>query len=140
MARDEIIESKPMLAIRKIALRYPEVDEGSSCVNRAFKARGKSFLFLGGKPDVYTVRLKLADSLPEAESLAQQHPDNYSVGSHGWTLITLPHSKAAPAGLLERWIAESFRLLAPAALVASAPAAEQGSASPKAARKPVRKK
>ena len=117
MASSEPVESKPMKAIRKIALSYPEVEEGSSCVNRAFKARKKAFLYLGMKEDTYNLRLKLADSLNEAEGLEQKSPENYSVGTHGWTLLTFPHNKQPPKKLLERWIEESFRLLVPKSLV-----------------------
>ena len=36
-------------ALRRYALQYPETNEGSSCVKRAFRARNKGFLYLGGK-------------------------------------------------------------------------------------------
>ena len=116
MPKSEPTESKPMLAIRKLALSYPEVEETPSCVNRAFKARKKSFLFLGMKDETYSVRLKLSESLAEAERLAEKSPENYSVGMHGWTLVTLSHTKSPPRGLMKRWVDESFRLLAPKAL------------------------
>ena len=118
MASKEPTESKPMIAIRKLALGYPEVEETDSCVHRAFKARGKSFVFLGMKDETYSVRLKLKDSLDEAESLAAESPENFDVGMHGWTLVTFPHSRSPPRGLMKRWIDESFRLLAPRSLVA----------------------
>ncbi len=118
MANREPVESRPMKAIRKIALGYPEVEETDSCVNRAFKARKKAFVFLGMKDETYSVRLKLRDSLDEAETLAAESPENFDVGSHGWTLVTFPHAKSPPRGLMKRWIDESFRLLAPKTLVA----------------------
>ena len=79
--------------IRRIALRYPETEEGSSCVNRAFKAGGKNFVFLGEKDDVCKMRLKLEDG--------------------GWTLLEFSPDDPPPVADLERWIDESFRLLAP---------------------------
>ena len=79
--------------IRRIALQYPETEEGSSCVNRAFKAGGKNFVFLGEKDDVCTMRLKLEDG--------------------GWTLLEFSPDDPPPIADLERWIDESFRLLAP---------------------------
>ena len=118
MAGTRQTESRPMAAIRKLALGYPEAAETDSCVNRAFKARGKSFVFLGMKDETYSVRLKLKDSLDEAEELATDSPENFDVGMHGWTLVTFPHSKSPPRGLMKRWIDESFRLLAPKSLVA----------------------
>ncbi len=118
MAAKRTTESKPMQAIRKLALAFPDVEESDSCVNRAFSAKKKNFLFLGMKDDTYNLRLKLKGSIPEAESLAKEAPENYSVGLHGWTLITLPHAKNPPRGLMKRWIDESFRLIAPKATVA----------------------
>lgn len=79
--------------IRRIALRYPETEEGSSCVNRAFKAGGKNFVFLGEKDGGCRMRLKLEDG--------------------GWTLLEFSPDDAPPVADLERWIDESFRLLAP---------------------------
>lgn len=110
-----------MQALRGIAFRYPEVEEAASCNNRAFKARKKSFLFMGMDDDTWNVRIKLGDSIPEAEGLAKTHLDNYDVGSHGWTKVTFPHDQSPPDGLMERWIDESFRLLVPKTLVKTLP-------------------
>ena len=79
--------------IRRLALAYPETEEGSSCVNRAFKAGGRNFVFLGEKDDVCKMRLKLKDS--------------------GWTLLEFSPDAPPSNADLERWIDESFRLLAP---------------------------
>lgn len=79
--------------IREIALRYPETTEGSSCVNRAFKAGGKNFVFLGEKEGECKLRLKTVDE--------------------GWTLAVFAPDDPPPTVELERWIDESFRLLAP---------------------------
>lgn len=79
--------------IRRLALAYPETEEGSSCVNRAFKAGGKNFVFLGEKGDVIKMRLKLEDT--------------------GWTLLEFTPDDPPDEADLKRWVAESFRLLAP---------------------------
>ncbi|MEM9587232.1 MAG: hypothetical protein AAGA03_08115 [Planctomycetota bacterium] len=117
MAKQELTESKPMRAIREFANQFPEVIETDSCVNRAFKAANKSFLFMGMKEDTYNLRIKLCESLPEVEALEADDPGAYSVGAHGWVHIVLPHTKAIPKKRRERWISESFRLLAPKRLV-----------------------
>lgn len=78
--------------IRAHAMTFPETTEGSSCVNRAFAAGGKNFLFLGEKPDLCTLRLKLAA---------------------GWQKIEFTPDEAPPLSELEAWITESFFLLAP---------------------------
>lgn len=125
------MESKPMQALRKLALRFPEVQEGVTCNKAAFKARGKAFLFVGGDAAAYNIMLKLSASLPEASKLAAKSPANYRVGGHGWVTVIFPHAESAPAGLLEKWIEESFRLLAPKQVVAMLAAG----AAPKTARK-----
>jgi len=91
----------------------PETIEGASCVNRAFKAGGKNFVFLGEKDGQCTVRLKLSDSVPEIEALAETDPDHWQVGKAGWALFSFPPNSAPPISDLQRWITESFHLLAP---------------------------
>lgn len=118
-------------AWRKFALGYPEAWETGACVNRAFKAGKKSFLFMGINDEVYHARIRLGDSVKEAEKLAKKNPDNYDVGKFGWTKVTFPRNKKPPKGLLERWIDESYRILAPKKLLADLP--EKG--PPKAKRK-----
>ena len=121
MASPSRPESNAMQALREIAFRYPEVEEGASCHNRAFKARKKAFLFMGMDDDSWNVKIKLGGSLPEAEALSEKSPDNFSVGGHGWTEVTFPHDQSPPAGLMERWIDESFRLLIAKTLVKTLP-------------------
>lgn len=110
-----------MKALRHFALKLPEVEEGSSCVNRAFRARGKAFAYLGMKADRYKLMIKLTDSLARAKELQNERPDAYQVGKHGWTTIWLPHTERGPKGMLERWIEESYRALVPPSLVERLP-------------------
>lgn len=141
MAKPEpdMTESPPMVALRKCAMRLPEAEEGTSCVNRAFRAGKKAYAYLGMKPDHYRLMVKLGDSTAQAEAMQAKHPDHYSVGKNGWTTVKLPHTKKPPAGLLEGWIEESYRLLVPKALVDSLPAGGRKRASP-AKKKAVKKK
>jgi hypothetical protein len=108
----------PVQAIRALALAYPEVATIVVCERSAFKARGKSFLFLGEREGEYDLMLKLEGSLDEARLLAKKSPRNYSVGGHNWVTLTFAAGKSPPAALLKDWIDESFRLLAPKSLVA----------------------
>ena len=110
-------ESKPMKAIRKAAANLPEAETGAVCVNAAFKAGKKSFLFLGMHDETYNVRLKLNDSLAEANRLEAERPDNCQVGKHGWVKLVFPHSEQPPAELFDHWIKESYRNLVPKHLV-----------------------
>ncbi len=128
----------PVDLIRQLALAYPDTVEGASCNNAAFKVRGKAFVFLGENPDTYNFRLKLGESLPEAEQLADKQPEVYFPGMHGWTHVVLPQGKSPPIDLLKRWIDESFRLLAPKSLLAELPAAGKKPTKKKPAKAPER--
>lgn len=108
-----IPDSAPMQAMRACALALPHAEEGTSCVNVSFHAGGKNFLFMGKKEELFTLRLKLADSLASAQELAAERPENYSAGSGGWTLVTFPHGARVPKKRLQGWIEESYRLIAP---------------------------
>ena len=99
--------------IRTHAMSFPETTEGSSCVNRAFKAGTKNFVFLGEKDDECTIRLKLDASVDEVAGLSGDAPDRFEVGKGGWTKLTFPPDDPPALKDLERWITESFFLLAP---------------------------
>jgi hypothetical protein len=121
MTRPAHTESEPMQALRRIALRYPDAQEGVVCTRVAFKARSQAFVFMGRDDNSYNVMLKLRDSLTEAAKLAAKAPNRYAVGGHGWVTATFRHDEFPPSGLLARWIDESYRLLVPKRLVALLP-------------------
>ncbi|MCP3936193.1 MAG: MmcQ/YjbR family DNA-binding protein [Actinomycetia bacterium] len=100
-------------SIREMAMALPDTTEGTSCVNRAFKAGGKNFAFLGEKPEGCGLRLKLSDSVPEIEKRSERQPDRYEVGKGGWVMLRFPADAAPDNADLESWIVESFCLLAP---------------------------
>jgi hypothetical protein len=108
-----------MQALRKAALRYPGTEEGVACEgtpieSRTVKARNKAFLFL----TVGHARLKLRESLPEAAKLAQKRPDQLKVGSGGWVKASLGADQSTPLDVLERWVGESYQLMAGPAVAA----------------------
>jgi predicted DNA-binding protein (MmcQ/YjbR family) len=107
--------------LRKFALGYPEAQEGVSCAGTSLEratvnARNKAFVFLGDGE----ARLKLGESLEEATRLASREPERYRPGSKGWVQVTLGPGEP-PLDLLQRWIDESYRLLAAKQLVARLP-------------------
>jgi len=99
-------------AIRKVAMGLSGVEEGISCAGTGlersvFKAKKKSFLFLGtAKDGAIELRLKLGASLADAEKRG------FAAGTHGWVLVRLEKSTKLPKGLLEKWIGESHRAVA----------------------------
>lgn len=108
-------------ALRRFASQYPAAEEGIACEGTAletstYKAGKKAFVFLGAND----MRLKLGESLTEAARLAAKEPERYKVGAHGWVWVALG-AGAPPLELLERWIDESYRLLAGPKLVAMLP-------------------
>lgn len=111
-------ESRSTQAIRALAMKFPGTEEGMSCNKCAFKAGGKAFLFMGMDDHSWNLMLKLKDTLPEASRMAAKEPGHYGVGGHNWVSLTFEHGQKVPPGLLERWIEESFRLLAPKKLAA----------------------
>jgi len=104
--------------IRDHAMTFPETVEGSSCVNRAFKAGGKNFAFLGEKDGECSLRLKLESSIPDLEERSSADSDRWQVGKGGWVLLKFPPGDAPKIAELRGWITESFRLLAPRKVVA----------------------
>lgn len=102
--------------LRAVALALPETSEGSSCVNRAYRVRKKNFLFLGEKDGQIRIMVKLTASLGDAESMADPR---VAVGTHGWVTLHLPPDDLLDADLLAAWVLESFRAIAPKALVKS---------------------
>ena len=102
-------------ALRAAAMRLPQVSEGTSCVNRAFRVGKKAFFYLGEKPDQLRLMVKLQASL---EGAAARKDPRISVGKFGWTTLRLPLDDLLEVELLSGWIVESYRALAPKRLVA----------------------
>lgn len=97
-------------ALRAHALRFPETSEGTSCVNRAFKVRKKNFVFIGEKADNVRVMVRLKDS---AEAAAGLGDPRVVVGKTGWATLNFAPDDAPDLALMQAWIDESFRALAP---------------------------
>jgi predicted DNA-binding protein (MmcQ/YjbR family) len=106
-------------AIAALALAYPEVTEDRPWGHRAFKIRGKTFLFLGADADGVGLSVKLPESGVMALELPFTEPTHYGLGKSGWVSATLRSAKDAPLSLLREWLDESFRAIAPNKLVAT---------------------
>lgn len=103
--------------LRALALRLPEVTDGVACEGtavekRTLKVRGKAFLFLGPAD----VMLKLGASLSEAVALAEAGLA-CKPGAHGWVTVRLAE-ESPELDVLERWVEESYKMLAPRSLSA----------------------
>ncbi len=123
-------------ALRKAALERPGTEEGVACEGttiekRTVKVGKKAFVFLG----VTDLMVKLGPSQAEARRLASTQPERYKVGANGWTTVKLDEASGAPPpgrALLERWIGESYVIMAAAPSRAGRPGTS--AKRPKAAR------
>ena len=100
--------------LRAQALALPETSEGTSCVNRAFKVRKKNFLFVGEKPKLVKIMLRLDASLEKAQAMEDPRIE---VGKNGWVTVRFSPDDVPDANLLSAWVVESFRTLGPKSVV-----------------------
>jgi predicted DNA-binding protein (MmcQ/YjbR family) len=99
----------------RFALGLPEAWEDFPWGERVAKVGAKVFLFLGSddfSPPSMTV--KLVESHPAAMAAPGSASTGYGLGRAGW--VTIPVS-GPPIGVLEDWVEESYRLVAPKRLV-----------------------
>jgi predicted DNA-binding protein (MmcQ/YjbR family) len=103
--------------LRKLALSFPDTVETVACEGtplekRSFKVKKKSFLFLGVKDDSFDVMVKLDRSLADAKKLQKTGPSAVKVGKQGWVTAVYGEGEAPPKGLMEKWIGESYGVMA----------------------------
>lgn len=118
-------EPNPFEHIRGLALSYPEAHEDHPWGDTVVKVRGKVFCFIG-IGDVFGLTVKLPQSAPLA--LAQPHvtPSRYGLGKAGWVTGQFPLDELPPLPMLEAWLDESYRAVAPKRLVATLPGYSPG--------------
>jgi predicted DNA-binding protein (MmcQ/YjbR family) len=125
-------------ALREFALGYPEAAEDFPWGESVVKVRGKVFVFLGSPSAGLHMSVKLPESATLALGLPFAEPTGYGLGKSGWVTVTFAARARVPVALLKQWIDESYRAVAPRALVSrlTTDAARPG-ARPK--RRPSRK-
>ena len=111
--------TRPQAALRKLALAYPEATEDHPWGESAFKVRGKVFVFVS----LFEGKLRATTKLPSSGRYALTQPfaqpTAYGLGKSGWVTCTFAAGDDVPLDLLEDWIGESFRAVAPKKLVAA---------------------
>jgi hypothetical protein len=102
----------PTDPIRRKAVTFPAVAEGTSCNQSSFKAGKGSFLFIGpgAKGLGFKAMFKLGRSMPQAKMLAAKDPDRFEVGSTGWVTTRFTAEKPLPKSIWEKWLKESYDL------------------------------
>ena len=126
-------------ALAKLAAAYPETVEDHPWDHRAFKIRGKTFVWLSGDAERFNVTVKLPDSGVLALELPFCQPSGYGLGKSGWVTASFAPGDEVPVGLIAEWLAESFAAVAPKRVVAAWRAAAP-EPKPAAAKKPAAKK
>jgi predicted DNA-binding protein (MmcQ/YjbR family) len=104
--------------LRKLALAYPEAYEEMPWGHHAIKVKGKSFVFMGADATTFSLSAKLPSSAQVATQLPFASPTEYGLGRSGWVTARFPRSARVPLKILEMWIEESYRAIAPKRLVA----------------------
>lgn len=108
--------------LRTHGLALPEAVEEHPWGHSALKVRGKTFVFLNLDPD----RLSLSAKLPVSRDFALvfdfTEPTGYGLGRSGWVSSAFGPADEIDLELLERWISESYRAVAPKRLAALVPA------------------
>jgi predicted DNA-binding protein (MmcQ/YjbR family) len=104
-------------ALRKHALSYPEAHEDFPWGERVVKVKGKVFLFLGKHEERLGLSVKLPSSASFALGLSFASPTAYGLGKSGWVTASFPKGRKPPLDLLQEWIEESYRAIAPKKLL-----------------------
>lgn len=99
--------------LRRIAMTYPEVREEFPWGERAFKVAKKVFVFLGSDGKDVSMSVKLPESNEMALQFPFAEPTHYGLGKSGWVTLSFGPGDEVPMFLLEGWIGESYRAVAP---------------------------
>ncbi|MBI3822899.1 MAG: MmcQ/YjbR family DNA-binding protein [Planctomycetes bacterium] len=119
MARRNSLK-KALAALRKHALSYLECVEDFPWGHSAFKVKGKAFLFtyLDDDKGVLSLSMKLPLSGKMALTLPFASSTRYGLGKSGWVTCLFHAGDDVPIDMLQEWIDESFRAIAPKRIVA----------------------
>jgi len=86
------------------------------------KVHKKVFLFVNGAiapEDGVSLSVKLPTTGPDLREMPFAEPMGYGMGKHGWVTLLLLRDDHTPLELLEAWIDESYRAIAPKRMVAA---------------------
>ena len=79
---------------------------------------GKKIFVFFGSGEQPAISVKLPDSADHALATPGAVPTSYGLGRHGWVTVPTKGKGAPTRGVLEDWVEESFRTIAPRKLVA----------------------
>lgn len=113
-----------------VALGYPQAVEEFPSGERVVKVRGKIFVFFGTPGEDFGMSVKLPDSHPIALAQPFTSPSSHGLGRAGWVTVRYPPGEDPPLDMLEDWLDESYRSVAPKSLVATLPEYSLGVSEP----------
>jgi predicted DNA-binding protein (MmcQ/YjbR family) len=105
-------------ALRRLASAYPEVYLDHPWGHRAFKIKGKVFLFTYREDAFLSLSVKLPVTGKTALTLPFAAPTGYGLGKSGWVTARFEAGEDVPTDMLAGWLDESFRAVAPKKVVA----------------------
>jgi predicted DNA-binding protein (MmcQ/YjbR family) len=100
-------------ALRRHALTYPEANEEFPWGHSAIKVKGKAFVFMSVVEGVLSLSVKLPLSGRVALTFPFASATGYGLGKSGWVTARFGPEDDIPLDMLEQWIDESFRAIAP---------------------------
>ena len=100
-------------ALRAYGLEFPEATEDFPWGHNAIKVRGKTFAWLDQSDGGLGLTVKLPVSRDFALIFDFAEPSGYGLGRSGWITCRLAAGESADHDLMKRWIAESYRAVAP---------------------------
>ena len=109
-------------ALRACGRAFPEVEEDHPWGHTALKVRGKTFVWLDVTEGAFSLTVKLPVSRDFAEMFDFAAPAGYGLGRSGWITCRFAPGEAPDLDLMKRWLAESYRAVAPKKLGALLPA------------------
>ncbi|MBI2215274.1 MAG: MmcQ/YjbR family DNA-binding protein [Acidobacteria bacterium] len=118
-------------ALRAHALKYPDSYEEFPWGHRAIKINGKAFVFIAVEGTRFSMSVKLPGSNLAALMLPFAAPTAYGMGKSGWVTATFGPKDKIPLDILESWIDESFRAIAPKTLLKRMAAESSGAPAKK---------
>ena len=99
-------------ALRAHGLAFPEAAEDFPWGHTALKVKGKTFAWLTDE-DGFNLTVKLPVSRDFAEVFDFASPAGYGLGKSGWISCRFAPGEEPDLALMKRWLAESYRAVAP---------------------------
>lgn len=108
-------------ALQAFALSLPEAYEEFPWGERVVKVNKKIFVFFGLDAEIdsrLSLGLKLPQSGDDVLALPFAQPARYNLGKSGWISMRFEPDDQLALDMIERWILESYRAVAPKRLAA----------------------